>query len=276
MNTTIKTPRRVSVSSWSLHRTLGAPAFYGVGQEIPTASHNSSAVSLLELPAKLKAFGINTMEICHFHLPSRDEEYLHQLRAALDENGIELWSFLIDEGDITHPENGERDAQWIADWFPVAEKLGAQRVRIIAGKGEPTDENIQRSAQQLQKLAQKAKSHNLRVMTENWFNLLSTPNRVLELFAKLNGELGLCLDFGNWGESNKYERLAQIAHLAQSCHAKAEFFDENTLNEDDYTRCLDLLKNADFSGPYTLINGTPGDEWSGLEMEKEVVERYLS
>ena len=274
MNIT-KTPRRLSVSSWSLHRALGAPEFYGVGQQIPTDSHNRGAVSLLELPSKLKALGIDTMEICHFHLPSRDDGYLRQLRAALDENGVELWSLLLDDGDITHAENGERDAQWMQDWFPVAEKLDAKRVRVIAGKGESTDENLERSARQMQKLARKAKEHNLRLMTENWFGVLSSPDRVLEVFQKLDGELGLCFDFGNWPEQNKYEMLQRIAHLAESCHAKAEFFDENTLNEGDYTRCLDLLKNADFSGPYTLINGTPGDEWRGLEMEKEVVRRYL-
>ncbi len=127
----------------------------------------------------------------------------------------------------------------------------------------------------MSELAQKTQAHDLRLMTENWFGVLSTPDRVLELLEKTRGEVGLCFDFGNWPQANKIEMLRQTAPLAESCHAKAEFFDEGNLNIEDYTRCLDLLKTADFSGPFTLINGTPGDEWHGLALEKEIVQRYL-
>ena len=51
--------RRLSVSTWSLHRTLGQPAGYGPGQEIPERSQQG--ISLLELPAKLNAFGIHAL-----------------------------------------------------------------------------------------------------------------------------------------------------------------------------------------------------------------------
>ena len=272
---TVKTPRRLSVSSWSFHRALGKPDFFGVGQEIAVASHNRGEVSLLELPQKLADMGIHTMEICHFHLPSRDESYLNELRDALQKANVELWSFLIDDGDISHPQNGERDAQWIRDWFPIAQKLGAKRVRVIAGKSEPDAENMRRSVQTMQQLAYESQSHGLRLMTENWFGMLSTPQRVLDFFEQTQGEIGLCFDFGNWPADSKYQTLPQIAPLAESCHAKAEFADENALDEKGYTRCLDILRDADFSGPFTLINGTPGDEWRGLEMEKEVVQRYL-
>ncbi|HVF85070.1 MAG TPA: TIM barrel protein [Abditibacteriaceae bacterium] len=272
---TVKTPRRLSVSSWSLHRTLGAPDFFGVGQEIPLDSHNRGTSTLLELPQKLAAMGINTMEICHFHLLSRDDDYLHQLRSALEKANVELWSFLIDDGDISHPQNSERDVQWVREWFPVAQKLGAKRARVIGGKSEPTPENMQRSMQAMQQLAQDAKAYDLRLMTENWYNILSTPQRVLDVFEQTQGEVGLCLDFGNWNHADKHEMLSQIAPLAESCHAKFEFVDENTMDLEDGTRCLDILRSANFSGAFTLINGTPGDEWRGLEMEKEVVQRYL-
>ncbi len=47
-----------------------------------------------------------------------------------------------------------------------------------------------------------------------------TPDAVLALMESQGGELGLCLDFGNWEES-KYRNLAAIAPLAESCHANA-------------------------------------------------------
>src|SRR6266567_9478904 len=108
---TDSTARRFSVSTWSLHRTLGRPAMYGVeaGFHIPTATHGGGALSLLELPARLTAFGIRTLELCYFHLPSLDPGYLAELHAALQAAQVELFSLLIDDGDITHATYAERD-----------------------------------------------------------------------------------------------------------------------------------------------------------------------
>src|SRR6266568_5852710 len=102
---------RLSVSTWSLNRALGQPQFYGTDnqQNIPVDTHGRGAISLLELPAHVARFGISTLEICHFHLPSLDKTYLAELCSALDAAHVELFSLLIDNGDITHPQHAERD-----------------------------------------------------------------------------------------------------------------------------------------------------------------------
>ena len=100
----MSTPR-LSVSTWSLHRQLGKPGFTGPAHDmqIPIETHNKGPIPLLELPARVAEFGINTLEICHFHLPSVEKTYLAELRAALAAADVELFSLLIDDGDITHP-----------------------------------------------------------------------------------------------------------------------------------------------------------------------------
>lgn len=270
----IKTPRRLSVSSWSLKRELGAPEFYGVGDELPFRSHRRDA--LLQLPAKLRDFGIQTLELCHFHLPSREENYLAELRDALQKSDIELWSFLIDSGDISHAENGAHDAQWIEDWFSVAQKLNAKNARVVGGRTDG-DGALQRACDAFRVLDVAAQTHNLRLLTENWSGVLATPNGVRELLETLEGRVGLCFDFGNWdalGEG-KYDALQQIAPFAESCHAKAHFETNQNIDRRDYARCLDLLRAANFSGPFTLIFDSAGDEWRGLEIEREIVRSYL-
>ncbi|RIK46630.1 MAG: hypothetical protein DCC57_15285, partial [Chloroflexi bacterium] len=62
-------PRRISVSTWSLHRTLGRPPAYGPDRPAPPAA--GQGLPLLDLPARLASASIRTLEICHFHLPSR-------------------------------------------------------------------------------------------------------------------------------------------------------------------------------------------------------------
>ena len=269
---------RLSVSTWSLHRQLGRPDFYGPedGTQIPIATHDKGEISLLELPARVAEFGINTLELCHFHIPSLDRGYLNELRGALEGAKVDLFSVLIDHGDITHPDYADRDLGWIGEWIEIAGLLGATCARAIAGKAEPSPETLEMSRSGLQKLAECAEANGVRLMTENWFSILSTPANVLTLLDRLDGEVGFCLDFGNWAGETKYADLEAIAPRANSCHTKAHFPAPGEMDRDDYTRCLDLTQDAGFSGPHTLIYDGPGDdEWEGLAIEREVVQSYL-
>ena len=135
---------RLSVSTWSLHRQLGGPDFYGPeeGQQIPVATHGRGELALLEVPARVAEFGINTLELCHFHIPTLDKGYLNELRGALEAANVELFSLLIDHGDITHPDYADRDLGWIGEWIETAGRLGATCARAIAGKADPSPETI--------------------------------------------------------------------------------------------------------------------------------------
>lgn len=268
---------RFSVSTWSLHRELGDPALYGpdLGKAVPSSGYDHGRLSLLELPQAIADFGIKTLEIVHFHLPSRDKGYLSELRTAVEAADVELFSLLIDAGDISHPLEGARDKDWIADWLELANSLGSRSARVIAGKQEPSRESIQQSIRHLKELAEKAEDLGLRLMTENWLTLANSPEVVTELMEGLGGRLGLCFDFGNWQGAHKYQELEAIAHYAESCHTKG-FFHDGVLDKEDYVRCLEITKAAGFAGPYTLIfdSDRPG-EWEGLEAEMQVVKPYL-
>ncbi len=263
--------KRLSVSTWSLHHHLSAPLISGPERETAPVETQK----LLALPAQIAGFGIETLEICHFHLPSRDDAFLAELKRELETNGIELWAFLIDEGDLNDPRNAARDAKWIASYLPIAAKLGAKNARVIAGKGAPTPQNQAQSIAALQELARHAESLSLRLLTENWFDITGTPATTLQILDALNGELGLMLDFGNWKGAGKYADLAQIAPYAQSCHTKAAF-QNGQIDREDYEKCLEITKAANFQGPYTLIYDSGSDEWRGLEQEREIVLPYLN
>jgi len=271
---------RLSVSTWSLHRTLGRPPIYGPESEPAEFRIDSGALPLLELPARLADFGIRTLEICHFHLPTCAPDYLASLRTALSDAGVELFSLLIDGGDISNRDRAERDLAWTESWLDTAAVLGASNARVSAGKSTPSEESIARSRAGFERLASyidtNLASSRLRLMTENWHALLSTSDAVNALLKPLNGRIGLCADFGNWSGPTKYDELAAILPLAESCHAKCSFQTEREFDGDDYIRCLDLTKDAGFSGPYTLIYDGPGDdEWLGLSLERDVVKAYL-
>lgn len=87
----------IGISSWAVHHALGAPRGFGVeaGNSVPSFAPQNARLSLLELPAELARQGFDSLQICHFHLPSRDAAYLAELRAAIADSGIELHALLV-------------------------------------------------------------------------------------------------------------------------------------------------------------------------------------
>jgi len=265
---------RIAVSTWSLHRLLGSTYPHDlstpeVGEEQQT--YGAGEESLLGLPSVLANHGYHRLEIVSFHLRSRDPVYLGELRDQLRIANVRLQTLLIDAGDITDPVYGERDLRWIAGWLQTANELGAENARIIAGKQAPTPETLGRAVQGLRTLAEINSGSPARLVTENWFDLLSGPEHVHALLDRLEGRVGLLGDFGNWKGPGKYADLASIFSRAELCHAKASFTD-GALDEEDYGQCVQLAEAAGYRGPYTLIFDSQAPaEWRGLQLERDFI-----
>lgn len=250
---------RLGVSTWSLHRAI------------------SAGTPLLDIPAQVAAHGLGKIEVCHFHFPSTEPGYLAGFRAALDSAGVEFYTLLIDEGDLTHPDPAERARAiaLIAHWIEVAAACGGKRVRIIAGDAAPSAEALAVSVVGLTKVLEHGDAHGIRVVVENWHPLLDRPAEVIILLEEMKGRVGLKMDFGNWPNERKYTDLPRIAPLAECTHAKASFSAPGAMNREDFTRCLNICRDASFTGPHILIFDSPGDEWGSLEQMREVVLPYV-
>src|SRR5690606_15065296 len=132
---------RIAVSTWSLHRLLGTTYPHDLTSNAVgpmDETYGEGEESLLGLPSALANHGYHRLEIVSFHLRSRDPIYLAELRDQLRIANVRLQTLLNDAGDISHPEHGARDQKWIAGWIEVANELGADHARIIAGKQKPT------------------------------------------------------------------------------------------------------------------------------------------
>ncbi|MDO3432064.1 TIM barrel protein [Rhizobium sp. CBN3] len=270
---------RFAVSTWSLHRLLGA--VYGYSPDpgksaAPKEPYGPGGAALIDVPAALAARDIHRLEVCSFHLPSLDAAYLTELSEAMASSNVLLQTLLVEDGDPSHPETAERDVRWMAEWIDIAATLGAQRMRVIAGKQKPTPENLARAAGHLGWLADKAEGSNVRIVVENWFDLLPSPVEMNWLLDRLDGKVGLNGDLGNWAAPEKYRGLADIMRRAEICHAKADY-NAAGLDAEDYRKCLEMCEQAGYDGPFTLIYDSPffADEWDGILLQKQFIEGFL-
>jgi len=93
---------------------------------------------------------------------------------------------------------------------------------------------------------------------------------------KVGDPLGFLADTGNWHGTTKYDDLKSIFARAELCHAKCGFGPGLAMGDADYGQSLKAAAKAGYKGPLTLIFESPGDEWSGLDMEHKFVRDYFS
>jgi len=248
----------------------------------PTSNGNGEkngppALTLLEVPDRMRVAGIGTLEICHFHILDTSPAYLASLRSAIATAGVELFSILIDTGDIAAADDAQREADMrtIEGWIDVASALGAHAVRVIAGAAPSTDEEaLKRSIAGLRHLGAYGRERNVRVLTENFRPLASTSVNCTRILDELDGVVGLCADLGNFPTEVRVEEFSAVVDRAESVHAKAAYDASGTIEPEQLQQCLAQSVAAGFDGPYTLVYDRPGDEWTGISRVKQVVEPF--
>lgn len=254
---------RLALTSWSLNRLLTA---------------TTDPIRLADIPAHMSDAGLGTLEICHFHFPDTDAATLNELRAALNASGVELFSILVDTGDISNADDElrMRDIRTIESWIDVAAQLGASAVRVVAGEGAPDDEAaLERSIAALRRLSTYARARNVRVLTENFRSLGSAQN-CLRILDALDGAAGLCADIGNCPAECRFDDFQSLIPRASSVHVKASYDADGRPDANELRQCLDATRAANFDGPYTLVYDRPGDPWQGLAQLRSIVEPYTS
>jgi sugar phosphate isomerase/epimerase len=269
----------LAISSWSLHRALGLTFPNRPDHDVEAVAeptYGPGRLTLLDMPRAVAALGIDRIEVCSFHVPRRDADYAAAFRAALADAGVTLQTLLIEYGDITDPATRERDLAWMESWIDTAAQFGAEQARVIAGRSQPTREALDASIAGLTRLGHYGEARGVRIVTENWFELLPGPREVRYLFDHLDETVGLNGDFGNWSGEGKYADLEAIFDLAICCHAKADF-SGGVLQAEDYRRCLDAADAAGFRGPYTLVyDGPDADEFRNLLVERDFIRQYYA
>lgn len=272
----------LSVSTWSLHRCLG-PLHWTVWNE-SAGSHETvlqpepQLFTLLELPALAKAKGYSAVEVCHIHISDRSASYLSDLRNAFHDAGLSFDTLLLDYGDLSSGDERRRKADLglMKQWIDAASLAGARRIRIVAGESPHTDEAaIARSALGLSTLASYAAQRDVKIVTENFKALASTPDSCQKLLQAAGPGVGFITDFGNYERDGKLAAIAATAAGSVSVHVKPDYDEQGFPDEAGLAAMLDAARSSGFDGAYVLIYDGPGDMWEGLSRVQAIVKRHL-
>jgi len=271
----------LSVSTWALNRHLGPLRWTkwdpSAQRPVSQAEDRPQTLPLLALPGRLRAMGLQACELGHFHLPAPESlqpAYAAEVRQAFDEAGVVLWSLLVDYGDLSSADPRRRDAdqRYVSEWIGLASALGARHVRVVGGEGSPDDPAaVDRAVSALGALADTGREVGVGLLTENFRRLCSTAEVCIGICRRLEGQVHLTADFGNFPKASRAASLAAIFPYARSAHAKAECDRDGQLDAADFGRLLDIAADADFDGAYTVVYEGPGDQWDGVARTADLI-----
>jgi len=259
----------ISLAQWSLHRTL-----------------RDGKLSALDFPAKAKALGFGAVEYVNSFFVDRvgDKVWLEDLRGRCRDLDIQNLLIMCDGlGALGDPDAAARTQaiERHLPWLDAAKTLGCHSIRVNAQSDGTRDEQTQRAADGLRRLAEQGDQRGLNVIVENHGGLSSDGSWLAGVMAAVDHpRIGTLPDFGNFhlGEGKWYDRYQGVKELmpyAKAVSAKSHAFDDQG-NETgtDYGRMLGIVLDSGYRGWIGVeYEGADLDEERGILLTKALLER---
>lgn len=260
----------ISLAEWSFHKALFAGQMTNL--DFPRVAKND--------------FGIGAVEYVNqfFKDKAQDRQYLAELKKRCTDLGVESRLIMIDdEGDLGDADSSKR-TQAVENhykWVEAAKSLGCFAIRVNARSSGSYDEQIDRAADGLRRLAEFGRSHGLAIIVENHGGLSSNGQWLAAVMKKVSlPNCGTLPDFGNFtlGDNQSYDRYKGVAEMmpyAKAVSAKSYDFDpagnETTI---DYPRMLKIVKDAGYRSFLGIeYEGDRLSEPDGVRRTKALLER---
>lgn len=254
----------IALGTFSLHREI-----------------RDGRLSLLDLVRIApERYDIHACELLSTYFPSRDEVYLRTLRDAAAASGVRLVHLPVDGYRIAAPDPDERRKQMaeVKRWIRAGSELGIPTMRIAAGDFDPDDPAaFETVAGAYRDLTQFAGDLGITLAVENLGSLTNRGDAIVKIVNAVGADnFGTCPDWGNSAPEQRYAVLEAISPLAKIVHAKMyEFGADGEEKTIDVGRCLDMLRNAGYSGYLVIEYGGKGDQYAGVEQAVALVRRHL-
>ena len=210
-------------------------------------------------------------------LASTEPDYIAQVRAGLEERGLELPCIHFDGCSMwsDDPDQRAKQRELALRNIAVAHELGAASVRIDWGVTAPTLTAEQRDhiVATCREYCDLAGEHGMQLGPENHFGASLDPELQLEVLRAVDRDnYGVLLHLGHW------DRLfdqgdAMLAPHAMHTHISAQMLGEHY---EHTCRSIQQLKDAGYTGWWGVEHHTARHEYAQLAWQVGEVRRVLA
>lgn len=255
----------ISLAEWSLNKAL-------FGKKL---DH-------LDFPKTARQdYGIGAIELVNQFMmkKAQDRTYLAEFKKRADGEGVKILLIMCDgEGELGDADSTKRlkAVENHYKWAEAAKFFGCHSIRVNAySKGTP-DEQRDRAADGLHRLATFGAKLSLNVIVENHGGLSSRGDWLVSVMKKVNlPNCGTLPDFGNFEDYDRYKAVAEMMPFAKAVSAKSSDFDaQGNCVETDYRRMMKIVLDAGYHG-YCGIEYEGGklSEPEGIRATKRLLEK---
>ena len=212
-------------------------------------------------------------------LPLAEVDYLARIKATADEAGLPFGCLAVDGAHIyeASPEAWRANQIKAYRWLNIAERLGAQQIRIDSGgPPEMPEDVLEIIVAGYNDLIPRARDKGMEVVIENHWGASRVPENVVRILESVSG-LGLLFDTGNWPEAMREKGWEMCARYARATHIKTYAFDaEGNETTVDIPRAMHMLQETGYQGSWG-IESVPreGDEIEAARKSVALVRRVL-
>jgi sugar phosphate isomerase/epimerase len=261
---------RISLAEWSFHRAI-----------------QKGELDPLDFAKKARTgFGIDAVEHVNSFFKDRvgDFGYLEQMKERAADQGVRSLLIMVDaEGELGTADKIERRTaiENHFKWIVAAAYLGCHAIRVNTYGSGPREQQQERSADSLHRLAGMGNTYGIDVIVENHGGLSSDGTWIAALMKSArHPRVGTLPDFGNFRLENgalydRYQGVAEMMPWARAVSAKSYHFDargeETTI---DYHRMLKIVVDAGYRGYVGIeYEGDGFSEEEGVAHTKALLER---
>ena len=261
---------RISLAEWSLHRALKA-----------------GKLDNLDFAKTAKQdFGIEAVEYVNqfFMDKAKDQKYLAEMKKRAADLGVKSLLIMIDgEGALGDADEKKRTAavEKHYPWVEAAKFLGCHAIRVNAASSGSYEEQRERAADGLRRVAEFGDQHGIDVIVENHGGLSSNGQWLAAVIKQVDHKrCGTLPDFGNFrlAEGKFYDRYQGVAELmpyAKAVSAKSHDFNEQGEEiETDYRKMMQIVLDAGYHGYVGIeYEGSKLSEPEGIKATKKLLEK---
>ncbi len=213
-------------------------------------------------------WGLDGLDCTVYWFPDTSPQFLASLRKTAFKNGIQIYNAGV-RVQLSQPTPELQQAQVddIKKWVDVADRLGANQIRVFGGpipKGASEQQAIAWAVETLKRGAEYAGSRGITIGVEDDAGLTIAAEPTIAIVRQADSPwVGINADSGNL-KADGYAKFESMLPYATSIHLKTEISASDGKKEKaDWPRLLAMIGNSGYKGYVGL-------EYEGNEDEAQV------